>query len=58
MIHVHEWQTCAVPMLYWEEYHGKTSLNKAKIVMTIHNLDNTGVPRGGVFRDWREWRKV
>ena len=49
VIHVHEWQTCAVPMLYWEEYHGKTSLNKAKIVMTIHNLDNTGECREEEF---------
>ena len=50
VIHVHEWQTCAVPMLYWEEFsHGKTSLNKAKIVMTIHNLDNTGECREEEF---------
>jgi len=49
VIHVHEWQTCAVPMLYWEEYHGKTNLNKAKIVLTIHNLDNTGECREEEF---------
>ena len=41
MIHVHEWQTAAVPMLYWEAY-AEAGLPDARIVLTIHCFDNSG----------------
>lgn len=41
MLHVHEWQACAAAMLFWDVYSGD-GLWKPRIVMTIHNMDNTG----------------
>lgn len=48
IIHVHEWQTSALPMLYWEAYHSQ-GLSKARIVLTIHCLDNPGECRQEEF---------
>lgn len=41
IIHIHEWQTSAVSMLYWEKYH-HGGLSLPRIVLTIHNMDNSG----------------
>lgn len=41
VLHVHEWQACAAAMLFWDVYSGD-GLWKPRIVMTIHNMDNTG----------------
>ncbi|KAA8522656.1 hypothetical protein F0562_009182 [Nyssa sinensis] len=41
IIHVHEWQTGALPMLYWDMYH-QLSLQKPRIVLTIHNMEHYG----------------
>ena len=41
IIHVHEWQCSAVAMLYWEAYH-QQGLDNSRVVLTIHNMDNTG----------------
>lgn len=48
VIHLHEWQTCAAAMLYWEVYH-TAGLSKPRLVMTIHNMDNTGEVRQDEF---------
>ena len=48
IVHVHEWQTAALPMLYWEAYHG-SSLTRARMVLTIHCLDNSGECREDEF---------
>ena len=29
-------------MLYWGVYHAQGLLNNAKVMLTIHNMDNTG----------------
>ncbi|KAK9803610.1 hypothetical protein WJX72_004636 [[Myrmecia] bisecta] len=47
VIHTHEWQLGALPMLYWDAY-GHAGLN-ARIVFTIHNMDNTGECRQDEF---------
>ena len=39
ILHIHEWQTAAAAMLYWEVYQGCLG---AGIVLTIHNADSTG----------------
>ncbi|XP_031264278.1 uncharacterized protein LOC116122586 [Pistacia vera] len=39
IIHVHEWQTGALPLLYWDMYH-LLSLKKPRIVLTIHNMEH------------------
>ena len=49
VIHVHEWQCSAVAMLYWDVYHNQGLLNNAKIMLTIHNMDNTGECREEEF---------
>ena len=49
VIHVHEWQCSAVAMLYWDVYHNQGLLNNAKIMLTIHNMDNTGECRQEEF---------
>ncbi|CAI0628183.1 unnamed protein product [Linum tenue] len=41
IIHVHEWQTGALPLLYWDMYH-HLSLKKPRIVLTIHNMEHYG----------------
>lgn len=49
VIHVHEWQCSAVAMLYWDLYHAEGLLRNAKIMLTIHNMDNTGECRQEEF---------
>ena len=41
ILHIHEWQTAAVAMLFWEHYHS-CGLRNARLVFTIHNLDSQG----------------
>lgn len=41
VIHVHEWQTGVLPLLYWDMYH-HLSLQKPRIVLTIHNMEHYG----------------
>ena len=48
ILHVHEWQTSALPMLYWEAYHS-AGLSQPRIVLTIHCLDNAGECREDDF---------
>lgn len=48
ILHVHEWQLSAVPMLYWEAYH-KAGLPTPRIVLTIHCMDNSGECREDEF---------
>lgn len=47
IVQVHDWHAAAVPLIYWEAYHGD-GLWRPRMVLTIHNLDNTGVT-GGVI---------
>jgi hypothetical protein len=58
ILHLHEWQTAAVSMLYWEVY-SQLGLYRPRVVLTIHNLDNTGECRqdefayaGGLLQLW------
>lgn len=48
ILHAHEWQTSALPMLYWEAYHPH-ALHRARMVLTIHCLDNPGECREDEF---------
>ncbi|KAI8463844.1 MAG: soluble starch synthase [Monoraphidium minutum] len=48
VLHLHEWQTCAAAMLFWEVYH-PSGLHKPRVVLTIHNMDNTGEVRQDEF---------
>ncbi|KAF8055587.1 SS4 [Scenedesmus sp. PABB004] len=48
VMHLHEWQTAAVSMLYWEVY-SQLGLYRPRVVLTIHNLDNTGECRQDEF---------
>jgi starch synthase len=48
VLHLHEWQTAAVSMLYWEVY-SQLGLYRPRVVLTIHNLDNTGECRQDEF---------
>lgn len=48
IIHVHEWQTSALPLLYWDMYHN-LSLKKPRIVLTIHNMEHYGECRKEQF---------
>ena len=47
IIHAHEWQGAAVPMLFWELYSSR--LPSARPILTIHNMDNTGECRQDEF---------
>ena len=48
ILHVHEWQTSALPLLYWDKYHND-GLKRPRIVLTLHNLDNSGECRQDEF---------
>ena len=48
IIHLHEWQCAAAAMLYWDLYHSD-ALPRSRIVLTIHNMDNTGEVRADEF---------
>ncbi|KNA07060.1 hypothetical protein SOVF_175410 [Spinacia oleracea] len=48
IIHVHEWQTSALSLLYWDMYH-RLSLKKPRIVLTIHNMEHYGECRKEQF---------
>jgi starch synthase len=48
VLHLHEWQTCAASMLYWEVFVNE-GLYRPRVVLTIHNLDNTGECRQEEF---------
>eukprot|EP00775_Hariotina_reticulata_P004742 gene4742-4992_t len=48
VLHLHEWQTSAAAMLYWEVY-SQMGLYRPRVVLTIHNLDNTGECRQDEF---------
>lgn len=41
IIHVHEWQTSALPLLYWDMYL-YLSIQKPRVVLTIHNMEHYG----------------
>ncbi|KAK3279313.1 hypothetical protein CYMTET_12794, partial [Cymbomonas tetramitiformis] len=45
IIHTHDWHTAATGMLYWDVYN-PMGLWRPQLVMTIHNLDNTGEVKG------------
>ena len=50
IIHLHDWHTSAVAMLYWEVYHSRYErLREARIVLTIHNMENSGECRDDEF---------
>jgi len=46
VLHAHEWQACALPMLYWTVFRG--CLGSA-VVLTIHNADSPGECRADEF---------
>lgn len=48
ILHLHEWQCAAVSMLYWDVYYN-TGFNTARVVLTIHNMDNSGECRQDEF---------
>ncbi|KAG9449378.1 hypothetical protein H6P81_009343 [Aristolochia fimbriata] len=41
IIHLHEWQTGALPLLYWDMYQ-HLSLKKQRLILTIHNMEHYG----------------
>ncbi|XP_057768134.1 uncharacterized protein LOC130988333 [Salvia miltiorrhiza] len=41
IVHVHEWQTAGLPLLYWDMYQ-YLSLQNPRIVLTIHNMEHYG----------------
>jgi hypothetical protein len=53
VLHCHEWQAAAVPMLYWERLCHE--LPGARCVFTIHNFDSTGECRQDEFAYTGEW---
>mmetsp|Transcript_9372 Transcript_9372/g.23219 ORF Transcript_9372/g.23219 Transcript_9372/m.23219 type:complete len:657 (-) Transcript_9372:563-2533(-) len=48
IIQVHDWHAAAVPLLYWDYYHAE-GLHRPRVVLTIHNMDNTGEVRQDEF---------
>jgi starch synthase len=48
VLHIHEWQCCAAAMLYWDVYYNK-GFSRPRVVLTIHNMDNSGECRQDEF---------
>lgn len=48
VLHIHEWQTCAAALLYWEVYN-PAGLWRPRVVLTVHNMDNSGECRQDEF---------
>lgn len=50
VLHVHEWQASAVPMLFWDApAHFSQGMPNTRCVMTIHNMDSSGECRQDEF---------
>ncbi|CAI7729476.1 unnamed protein product [Closterium sp. NIES-53] len=41
ILHIHEWHTAAVALLYWDIYH-QLNLQKPRLILTIHNMEHHG----------------
>jgi starch synthase len=41
ILQLHDWHAAAASMLYWQCYHDE-GLWRPRIMLTIHNMDNTG----------------
>lgn len=48
VLQLHDWHAAAVSMLYWERYNNE-GLWRPRVVLTIHNMDNTGECRQDEF---------
>uniref|UniRef100_A0A7R9YVB8 Starch synthase, chloroplastic/amyloplastic n=1 Tax=Chlamydomonas euryale TaxID=1486919 RepID=A0A7R9YVB8_9CHLO len=48
VLQLHDWHAAATALLYWECYHNE-GLSKPKVMLTIHNLENTGEVRQDEF---------
>jgi glycogen synthase len=48
ILHLHEWQCSAAAMLYWDVYYN-AGFNRSRVVLTIHNMDNSGECRQDEF---------
>ncbi|EFJ39907.1 hypothetical protein VOLCADRAFT_108446 [Volvox carteri f. nagariensis] len=57
ILQLHDWHAAAAAMLYWEVYNNGASYSRTRIVLTIHNMDNTGIRRKGVRKIVRECRQ-
>jgi starch synthase len=50
VVHVHEWQASAVPMLFWDApARFSQDMPRTRVVMTIHNFDSSGECRQDEF---------
>lgn len=45
MVHLHEWHTAVVGLLYWDMYH-QMGLYRPRLVLTIHNMEHQGECKG------------
>eukprot|EP01025_Chloroclados_australasicus_P023810 TRINITY_DN24023_c0_g4_i1.p2 TRINITY_DN24023_c0_g4~~TRINITY_DN24023_c0_g4_i1.p2 ORF type:complete len:665 (-),score=105.58 TRINITY_DN24023_c0_g4_i1:1424-3418(-) len=48
VLHLHEWQTAAAALLYWERLH-QDGLQRPRVILTVHNMDNSGECRQEEF---------
>jgi starch synthase len=48
ILHLHEWQTSAAALLYWDVYH-QQGMPKPRVMLTIHSMANTGEVRQDEF---------
>lgn len=48
ILQLHDWHAAAAALLYWECYHG-AGLWRPRVVLTIHNMENTGECRQDEF---------
>lgn len=42
VIHIHEWHTSGVALLYWDMYNA-LGLTRPRIALTIHNMEHVSV---------------
>uniref|UniRef100_A0A7S0UW66 starch synthase n=1 Tax=Polytomella parva TaxID=51329 RepID=A0A7S0UW66_9CHLO len=49
VLHLHDWHSAAAAMLLWESYANVPGWCNCRVVLTLHNLENTGECTGDQF---------
>ncbi len=50
VLQLHDWHAAAASMLYWDVYN-PNGYQRTRVMLTIHNLDNTGGQAGASQRN-------
>ncbi|GLC45319.1 hypothetical protein PLESTB_000309300 [Pleodorina starrii] len=49
VLQLHDWHSAAAALLFWEAYNPGAAWSRTRVMLTIHNMDNTGECRQDEF---------